>query len=204
MSIVSVPQHTCRHSGSWASSCFLIFFAKGFGFFSFSFWLAFPFVFQWFSFISLRSQWSSTILVVCPLFFLNFPCFFIGCPVFFPICFPSFSLFFSLVFLNFPYFFSLLLMFFFVRSSRFLYFSIIVPCFSLVFIQFPNLPFGFHWFSDVLLKEAFAQNKQTISPFSFIFSIGFPCFSMGFIINFPNRFRVFHWPWFSLFFINFP
>ena len=24
ISIVSVPQHTCRHSGSWASSCFLL------------------------------------------------------------------------------------------------------------------------------------------------------------------------------------
>ena len=32
----------------------------------------------------------------------------------------------------------------------------------------------------------------------------FLVFPFVFIIDFPNQFRVFHWPWFSLFFIGFP
>ena len=98
---------------------FLFFFGI---FFCFPFWLAFPCVFHWFSFIFLT----------CPLFSIDFPCFSLAFHWFYFnfLIFPLFSIgfpWFSLVFLGFPCFSIVLLAFphFSIVLLRFVTFSLV-------------------------------------------------------------------------------
>ena len=121
-------------------------------------------------------------LHVFSFIFRGFPSVFLHVPYLF-LVFSFFVHWFSLVSLTFPLFFHPFSLFF--HFIVFLYFH---DCF-LVFLWF-SLIF-LHWFSFIFLTVH-------------LLSIGFPCFSIDFIINCPNQFRVFHWPWCSLLFIGFP